>query len=111
MCREFAVGDGAAHDLDTLLYAFLDELLFCFLTDMFVCKALRVTRLQRGPAWSVCAVGCAITPSKVLIDGSFVSPASIPHPLLRRRGDRFHRGRHASGTEVRAITYGCVCKP
>ena len=60
--REFAVGEGAAHDLDTLLYAFLDELLFCFLTDMFVCKALRVTRLKRGPAWTVSASGCAADP-------------------------------------------------
>ena len=57
------VGDGAAHDLDTVLFAFLDELLFCFLTDMFVCKELRVTRLQRGPAWTVSAVGCAANPS------------------------------------------------
>lgn len=61
--REFAVGAGAAHDLDTLLYAFLDELLFCFLTEMFVCKALRVTRLQRGPAWALIAVGCAEGPA------------------------------------------------
>ena len=59
MRREFAVGDGAAHDLDTLLFAFLDELLFCFLTDMFVCKELHVTCLQRGPTWTVRAVGCA----------------------------------------------------
>ena len=57
--REFAVGEGTAHDLDTLLYAFLNELLFCFLTEMFVCKELRVARLQRGPAWTISAVGCA----------------------------------------------------
>ncbi len=50
---------GAAHDLDTLLFAFLDELLFCFLTDLFVCKELVVARLARAPHWTLTAFGRA----------------------------------------------------
>ncbi|KAK9832631.1 hypothetical protein WJX81_005651 [Elliptochloris bilobata] len=81
LTREFTVEDGAAHDLDTLLFAFLDELLFCFLTELFVCKELRVTRLMRGPLWTLSAVG---------------------------RGERFDRSQHVSGTEVKAITYSAM---
>lgn len=56
---DFEVGAGAAHDLDTLLHAFLDELLFTFLTELFVCKHVAVTHLARGPAWTLTARGCA----------------------------------------------------
>lgn len=46
--------EASGHDLQSLLFAFLDELLFCFSTDFFVPKALRVTRLDRD-AWSITA--------------------------------------------------------
>ncbi|KIZ00642.1 Protein archease-like protein [Monoraphidium neglectum] len=65
------------HDMHSLLFAFLDELLFVFATDMVVCREVEVLELDRG-AHRICAVG---------------------------HGERFERGRHEAGTEVKAITY------
>lgn len=52
-CREF---EANAHDLDSLLFAFLDELLFVFHTEMLVCKELEVISLDRS-LWKIHAVG------------------------------------------------------
>ncbi|GBF96833.1 archease [Raphidocelis subcapitata] len=72
--------EASGHDLHSLLYAFLDELLFSFSTELVVCREVEVTELDRG-AWTVRAVG---------------------------RGERFVRGRHEAGTEVKAITYSAM---
>ena len=71
----------SGHDLDTLLFSFLDELLFAFSTDAFACRELCVLGgIDRG-AFRLEAVG---------------------------KGERFDRERHASGTEVKAITYSAM---
>ena len=71
----------SGHDLDTLLFSFLDELLFAFSTEGFAARELCVLGgIDRG-AFSLEAVG---------------------------KGERFDRERHASGTEVKAITYSAM---
>eukprot|EP00898_Chlorokybus_atmophyticus_P003541 jgi/Chlat1/4188/Chrsp27S04282 len=69
--------EASGHDMESLLFAFLDELLFIFSTEFFVCKRLVLNKLDRDN-WSVVATG---------------------------HGERFDRKRHQSGTEVKAITY------
>eukprot|EP00891_Asterochloris_glomerata_P000144 jgi/Astpho2/144/Aster-04609 len=66
--------------MHSLLFAFLDELLFKFHTEMLVCTKLRITKLDRK-AWKLTAEGS---------------------------GGPFDRQRHASGTEVKAITYSAM---
>ena len=50
--------EAEGHDLQSLLFNFLDELLFTFSTEFFVCKQLRVTSLDRE-RWRITAEGCA----------------------------------------------------
>ncbi|CAL5223857.1 g6444 [Coccomyxa viridis] len=69
--------EAEGHDEESLLFAFLDELLFIFHTEFLVCKRITVTELDRS-SWSLKAHG---------------------------EGQMFERGKHASGTEVKAITY------
>mmetsp|Transcript_4679 Transcript_4679/g.7965 ORF Transcript_4679/g.7965 Transcript_4679/m.7965 type:complete len:251 (+) Transcript_4679:71-823(+) len=69
-----------AHDMQSLLFAFLDELLFVFSTEYFVCSDLKITHFDRAN-WIVHCVG---------------------------RGEIFHRTTHESGTEVKAITYSAM---
>lgn len=45
------------HDLQSLLFAFLDELLFVFHTESMVVRQLRVGRLDRDN-WALTAVAC-----------------------------------------------------
>mmetsp|Transcript_49 Transcript_49/g.132 ORF Transcript_49/g.132 Transcript_49/m.132 type:complete len:111 (-) Transcript_49:302-634(-) len=68
------------HDMQSLLFAFLDELLFLFSTEFLVCKQIRVHGLDRS-AWTVSATGT---------------------------GEIFDRSRHVSGTEIKAITYSAM---
>lgn len=77
LTREYKV---EGHDLQSLLYNFLDELLFIFATELFVCSQIKVTKLDRE-AFTLTAQG---------------------------RGEVFQRGQHASGTEVKAITYSAM---
>ena len=44
------------HDLQSLMYHWLDELLFSFSTDFFVPKALEITLFDREK-WQIEAVG------------------------------------------------------
>jgi len=68
------------HDLDSLLFNFLDELLFLFCTEFFVARELEVTALDQD-SWSLTARG---------------------------RGEIFSRDTHVAGTEVKAITYSAM---
>ena len=69
-----------AHDLPSLLYHWLDELLFDFSSDFFVAKTLEITLFDRE-GWKIEA---------------------------EATGERFDRGRHVSGTEIKAITYSAM---
>lgn len=68
------------HDMQSLVFNFLDELLFNFATDFFVCKEIKVTSLDTEH-WKVEAVG---------------------------KGEVFDQSRHVSGTEIKAITYSAM---
>eukprot|EP00013_Stygamoeba_regulata_P029915 CAMPEP_0177666180 /NCGR_PEP_ID=MMETSP0447-20121125/21446_1 /TAXON_ID=0 /ORGANISM="Stygamoeba regulata, Strain BSH-02190019" /LENGTH=146 /DNA_ID=CAMNT_0019172315 /DNA_START=20 /DNA_END=461 /DNA_ORIENTATION=- len=65
------------HDLESLLYNFMDEWLFQFCTEFFICKEVSVTTLDCDH-FKITSVG---------------------------RGEIFERGRHVPGTEIKAITY------
>ncbi|KAK9917654.1 hypothetical protein WJX75_006918 [Coccomyxa subellipsoidea] len=72
--------DVEGHDEQSLLYNFLDELLFVFSTELLVCCELTVLTLDRA-TWKIRAFA---------------------------NGEKFERGRHASGTEIKAITYSAM---
>ena len=65
------------HDLDSLLYAYLDEFLFRFSTDGFCCKDAKVLQLDRE-RFSITVQG---------------------------NGETYDLSRHPQGTEIKAITY------
>lgn len=69
-----------AHDMQSLLFAFLDELLFIFNTEFFVCKELRIVKFDRE-TWEIEAQGL---------------------------GETFSPETHAMGTEIKAITYSAM---
>mmetsp|Transcript_36861 Transcript_36861/g.51192 ORF Transcript_36861/g.51192 Transcript_36861/m.51192 type:complete len:213 (+) Transcript_36861:273-911(+) len=69
-----------AHDMQSLVFAFLDELLFVFSTELLVCREIKVSTIDRS-SWTVTAVG----------QGECFSPAT-----------------HEQGTEVKAITYSAM---
>ena len=69
-----------AHDMQSLLFAFLDELLFRFHTSMTVCREVQVSRIDRA-AWRLSGVA---------------------------RGETFVDGVHEQGTEIKAITYSAM---
>jgi SHS2 domain-containing protein len=68
------------HDLQSLLFNFLDELLFIFHTEFFVACELEVSMIDRKN-WTIEAKG---------------------------RGGTFSRELHECGTEVKAITYSAM---
>lgn len=68
------------HDMDSLLFNFLDELLFEFHTGGFACRELRVTELDK-------------TGFRLRAEG---------------RGEIFRPEEHESGTEIKAITYSAM---
>ncbi|OUS42333.1 Archease protein family-domain-containing protein [Ostreococcus tauri] len=70
----------SGHDLDTLLFAFLDELLFTFHTEMLICTAVQVCEFNRD-AWTIRAVV---------------------------GGTTFVDGQTRQGTEIKAITYSAM---
>eukprot|EP00899_Mesostigma_viride_P012193 jgi/Mesvir1/20975/Mv08041-RA.2 len=69
--------EAQGHDMHSLLFAFLDELLYVFSTEMFVARAVEVLEFDRAN-WKIRAKGM---------------------------GEAFEMGKHAQGTEVKAITY------
>jgi SHS2 domain-containing protein len=52
-CRTY---EAEGHDLQSLLFQFLDELLFTFSTEFFVCKELRITTFDKDN-WRIVAEG------------------------------------------------------
>eukprot|EP01111_Echinosteliopsis_oligospora_P002772 TRINITY_DN1428_c0_g1_i3.p1 TRINITY_DN1428_c0_g1~~TRINITY_DN1428_c0_g1_i3.p1 ORF type:complete len:128 (+),score=23.76 TRINITY_DN1428_c0_g1_i3:165-548(+) len=68
------------HDLDSLLYNYLDEWLFVFSTEYFVCKEVKITEFDRE-AFKIKCVG---------------------------KGERLDKKKHQTGTEIKAITYSCM---
>ena len=67
-------------DLHSLLYHWLDELLFGFATDCFVPCELQIVTFDRE-SWTIEAQGS---------------------------GEVFDHNKHASGTEIKAITYSAM---
>lgn len=70
----------SGHDLDTLLFAFLDELLFTFHTEMLICTAVQVCEFDRDE-WTIRAIV---------------------------GGNTFVDGETRQGTEIKAITYSAM---
>mmetsp|Transcript_33978 Transcript_33978/g.95639 ORF Transcript_33978/g.95639 Transcript_33978/m.95639 type:complete len:147 (+) Transcript_33978:130-570(+) len=75
--QETVVIEAEAHDLDSLLYTFLDEVLFHFNGDYFVCKRVEITSMDLNKH-RITAVGY---------------------------GETFDLEKHPQGTEIKAITY------
>jgi len=69
--------DVQGHDLESLLYTFLDEFLYNFCTEFIVCKQIEITKFDLEN-FSIAAVG---------------------------RGEKFSIQKHSQGTEIKAITY------
>ncbi|KAK3236170.1 hypothetical protein CYMTET_53670 [Cymbomonas tetramitiformis] len=70
----------SAHDMESLLFAFLDELLFVFSTEYFLCRDIRIQSFDRD-SWTIKCLG---------------------------RGENYDRSKHEQGTEVKAITYSAM---
>lgn len=71
----------SGHDLDSLLFAFMDEFLFQFCVDGFVAKSVKITRMDLEN-FSITAQGS---------------------------GEKFQpRTKHPQGTEIKAITYSAM---
>ena len=70
----------SGHDLDTLLFAFLDELLFAFHTEMFIVTSVQVCEFSKEK-WEIRAVV---------------------------GGTTFVEGVTRQGTEIKAITYSAM---
>lgn len=70
----------SGHDLDTLLFSFLDELLFVFHTEMLICNAVQICDFDRE-SWSIRAIV---------------------------GGTTFVDGHTRQGTEIKAITYSAM---
>lgn len=68
------------HDLQSLLYAFMDELLFQFNGDYFVCKRVVIEVFDREN-WKIRAKGF---------------------------GETFDKAKHVPGTEIKAMTYSAM---
>lgn len=77
----FSRFSASGHDLDTLLFSFLDEILFAFSTEGFAAREISVVGGIEREKFSLEAVG---------------------------KGERFDREKHVSGTEVKAITYSAM---
>lgn len=96
--------------MHTMLFAFLDEMLFVFCTELLVFKEIRVTSLDKA-SWRIDAIGCAFSlPVSATEICSFCPYVHVPRmvQLARRKGEKFDRRRHSSGTEIKAITYSAM---
>ena len=74
------------HDLESLLFQFLDEFLFVFASDYFVCKKIKIT------SWEI----------KEDADERLIQVTA------QGMGEEFNLKKHPQGTEVKAITYSAM---
>jgi len=72
--------EAEGHDMDSLLYAFLDEWLFVFCTEWLVCTEIKITEFDREN-FKIKAVG---------------------------KGEKLDKNKHTTGTEIKAITYSAM---
>eukprot|EP01132_Coremiostelium_polycephalum_P005241 gene5241-6522_t len=70
----------SGHDLDSLLFAFMDECLFLFNTEFIVFKKINITEFD-------------------LENFKIVAEA---------KGIELDKSKHTTGTEIKAITYSCM---
>ena len=77
--------DATGHDAVTLLFNFLDACLYAFAADDFVARDMRVVEFRAEAGGGGGGGGYSIR--------------------VAAYGERFELGRHAQGTEVKAITY------
>ena len=78
--QELLLTVSGAHDLNSLLYKFMDECLFHFSAEFFTLCEVRITHLDLE-RWGLAATAW---------------------------GEPFDRTRHTIGTEVKAITFQCM---
>ncbi len=76
-CVKFLQASG--HDMDSLLYDWLDKVLFCFATEEFITRDCKILEFHH-------------TSNKF-------------HIKAEAFGETFNREKHEPGTEVKAITY------
>jgi len=72
--------DYAGHDLDSLLYNFMDEWLFVFSTEWLVCCEIQITQFDKEN-FKIKAIG---------------------------KGEKLNKSKHTTGTEIKAITYSAM---
>jgi len=68
------------HDLDSLLYNFMDEWLFVFSTEWLVCSEIQITQFDKEN-FKIKAIG---------------------------KGEKLNKSKHTTGTEIKAITYSAM---
>lgn len=76
----FTNGTHPGHDMESLLYEFLNEMLMLFCIDKLVCKEVKILEFDRE-AFRIKAQG---------------------------KGERWSREKHRHGTEIKAITYSAM---
>jgi len=72
--------DVEGHDLDSLLYNFMDEWLFVFSTEWFICTEINITEFDKEK-FKIKATG---------------------------KGEKLDKKKHTTGTEIKAITYSAM---
>ncbi|KYQ89092.1 hypothetical protein DLAC_10323 [Tieghemostelium lacteum] len=70
----------SGHDLDSLLFSFMDECLFIFNTEFLIFKEIKITNFDKE--------NHSITASY--------------------KGIELDKSKHTTGTEIKAITYSCM---
>ena len=55
-CAAYRTFEAEGHDMQSLVFNFLDELLFIFSTEFFTCKQLKITELDKHK-WKIKAQG------------------------------------------------------
>lgn len=80
--KQTAEIEAQGHDLESLLFHFLDELLFLFSAEPFlICSKLVITEFTQGEEFNI---------------------------KCKCYGEEFQLGKHPQGTEVKAITYSAM---